>query len=160
MSGFLQKALKDRQAEYSELPNGDIFFQRADGHGMFVRPYDDGSCDWSINAARTGPNLMDFRSPERHGAEEVLRRIDDFLGLVVSGPVVIDTLGLVKQSMKLGMSRERAEQIAKIAREMVLDMHNSGMNAGEIRTRFAEIHAQLQQERLGVVSTRDSASTR
>ncbi len=152
MSGFLQEALKQRQVAYSELPNGDVFFRRADGSGMFVRRHDDGSYDWSVNAARNDINLMDFRSPERHRPEEVLQRIDSFIGRAVSGRLFIDTLGIVRQSMEMGMSREEAERIATLARDLVLEMHGSGMDAHEIRNRFAEIHEQLRRERLGGTS--------
>ena len=149
MSAFLREALQERRVAYSELPNGDLFFRRADGQGMFVRPYSDGSYDWSVNAARNDTNLLDFRSPERHRPEEVLQRIDSFMGSVVSGPVFIDTLGMVRHSMDLGMSREEAERVATIARNLVLEMHEAGMDAHEIRNRFAEIHEQLRRERLG-----------
>jgi hypothetical protein len=74
--------------------------------------------------------------------------VDDFLGLIVSGRVVIDTLGIVRKSMAQGMGRANAERIAAIARNFALEMHQSGMDADEIRTRFEEIHDQLKRERL------------
>jgi hypothetical protein len=76
----------------------------------------DGTYDWSQNSARNDTNLMDFRAAAHHGLPAVLQRVDDFLGLVVSGRVVIDTLGMVRSSMAQGMGRENAERIAAIAR--------------------------------------------
>jgi hypothetical protein len=90
---------------------------------------------------------MDYRPRERHGLEEALQRVDDFIGLIVFGHVVIDTLGLVQQSMAQGMSRENAEKVAEAARNFALAMHESGMDAEEIRNRFAEIHEQFRRDR-------------
>lgn len=147
MADPVKQALQERQVAFSELPNGDIFFRRSDGHGMYVRPHPDGSYDWSVNAALNDTNLMDFRAPERRSLRELIQRIDDFLGLVVSGSLVIDTLGLVQRSMEQGLSREQAENVVKVAREFALEMHESGMDAREIRSRFDEFVGQLRSER-------------
>jgi hypothetical protein len=146
----LKTALEARGVKFKELANGDVFFRRPhDEQSMYVRRHDDGTYDWSQNAARSDTNVMDFRRPEHHALTEVLRRVDDFLGLIVSGRVVIDTLGMVRKSMERGMGRANAERIAAVARNFALEMHESGMDADEIRTRFEEIHDQLQRERLG-----------
>jgi hypothetical protein len=50
--------------------------------------------------------------------------------------------------MELGMSPKEAEKIATIARNFALEMHESGMDAEEIKSRFGEIHEQLRRERL------------
>lgn len=150
MTEALRSALKARGVEFTELATGDIFFRRQhDGQSMYIRVHDDGTYDWSQNAGRNDTNLMEYRSPEHHEISEVLRRVDDFLGLVVSGRVVIDTLGMVRKSMQQGMGRATAERIASIARNFAVEMHESGMDADEIRDRFEEIHAQLERERLG-----------
>jgi hypothetical protein len=148
-SDALTAALEARNVKFTELANGDIFFRRQhDGQSMYIRRHNDGTYDWSQNAARNDTNLMDFSRPEHHDLAEVLRRVDDFLGLIVSGRVVIDTLGIVRKSMAQGMGRANAERIAAIARNFALEMHQSGMDADEIRTRFEEIHDQLKRERL------------
>lgn len=148
MPDLIKSALEAGNVAYSELSNGDIFFRRSDGDGMYVRAHGDGTYDWCVNVARNDTNLMDFRAAERHTVEETLHRIDDFVGLAVSGRVVIDTLGLVQQSMERGMTRETAERVAEHARDLILEMHASGMDAHEIKTRFTEIQEQLRRERL------------
>jgi len=145
----LRQHLRARDIQYSELPNGDVFFRRNDGQGMYVRAYEDGTFDWCVNAARNDTNLMDFRQREKHELEDVLQRIDDFLGLIVWGDVVIDTLGLVRDSIAQGMTRNDAEKIAEAARNFSKAMHESGMDAKEIRSRFGEIHEQLRRQRIG-----------
>lgn len=147
----LRQHLRARNIQFAELPNGDFFFRRNDGQGMYVRAFRDGTFDWCVNAARNDANLMDFRQREQHELEEVLQRIDDFLGLIVWGDVVIDTLGLVRQSIAQGMTRKDAEKVAEAARNFALAMHESGMDANEIRNRFSEIHEQLRRERTGQV---------
>ncbi len=144
----LRKSLDARDVACTEMPNGDFFFRRRDGQGMYVRPHPDGTYDWSVNAAENHTNLMDFRAPERHELAEVLGRVEDFLDSVVSGRVVIDTLGLVQGSVALGMSVDEAERFAETARGFVIEMHESGMDAHEIKTRFDEIHEQLRRERV------------
>lgn len=141
-----------------ELPNGDVFFRRSDGQGMFLRAYSDGTYDWCVNAARNDTNLMDFRSREQHELREVLRRIDDFLGLIVWGDVVIDTLGLMRRLMAQGMTRKDAESFTQAARDFAQAMHASGMDANEIRNRFAEIHEQLRRERTGKARLNESGA--
>ena len=147
----LRQYLRAHNVQFAELPNGDIFFRRSDGRGMYVRAYRDGTYDWCVNAARNDTNLMDFRPREQHELDEVLQRIDDFLGLIVWGDVVIDTLGLVRQSIAQGMTREDAERVVEATRNFALAMHESGMDAKEIRNRFVEIHEQLRRERTGQV---------
>lgn len=144
----VKAALRERNVPFEERPDGDIFFVRNyDGRGMYVRSHEDGTYDWSIGAGPRDP-LMDYTAPERHDLEEVGRRIDDFLGLIVAGPLVIDTLSLVRRSMESGMGRETAEKVAHVARDLALKMHEAGMDAHEIRNRFAYIHEQLKRERL------------
>ncbi|MGZ8322658.1 MAG: hypothetical protein ACXW3N_06070 [Rhodoplanes sp.] len=143
----LRQHLRARNIEFSNLPDGDAFFRRSDGQGMYLRAYADGSYDWCVNAARNDTNLMDFRPRESHRLEEVIRRIDDFLDGTVWGSVILDTLGLVQPLMERGLSREDAEKAVEAARTFVLDMHKDGMDAGEIRNRFIEIHEQLRRER-------------
>jgi len=149
----LRQHLLARNVRFEELPNGDVFFRRSDGQGMYVRAYNDGTFDWCVNAARNDTNLMDFRSRERHDPKEALQRIDDFLGLIVWGEVVIDTLGLVRDSIAKGMSPKEAEKVAEAARNFSRAMHDSGMDASEIRNRFAEIHEQLRRERASRVTS-------
>ncbi|NJO54565.1 MAG: hypothetical protein HC829_06745 [Bacteroidales bacterium] len=145
----LKQQMLARNIEFSELATGDLFLRRGDGQGMYVRADDEGTFDWCVNVARNDLNLMDFRKREQHDLDEVLRRIDDFLGSIVFGDVVIDTLGLVRQSMAQGMTRQEAENAAAAARNFAQAMHASGMDASEIRNRFAEIHEQLRRERTG-----------
>ena len=150
MSDALKAALSARDVKFSELSNGDVFFRRPyDSQSMYIREDAEGTYDWSQNAARNDTNLLDFRATGKHDLSEVLRRVDDFLGLVVSGRIVIDTLGMVRQSMALGMGRENAERIAMVARDFAIEMHNSGMDAEEIKGRFEQIHEQLRREHLG-----------
>ena len=144
----IEKLLLRHGISPQETSNGDIFFRRNDGQGMYVRPHIDGDYDWSVNAAQNDTNLMDFRPPERHELGEVLYRMENFIVSAVPGRVVIDTLGLIRGSLALGMSREDAERAAEKAREFVLGMHESGMDAHEIKMRFAEIHEQLRRERV------------
>ena len=113
---------------------------------MYVRQNPDGSLDWSINDARNDTNLMDFRHRNHHALATAIQRIDDFLGHVVFGRVMIDTLGMVKQCMDLGMSRENAERIVMAARSFAMGMHESGMDAEEIRDKFEEVYGELRGE--------------
>jgi hypothetical protein len=151
MIGELKQQLQARNIQFAELANGDVFLRRNDGQGMYVRAFQDGTYDWCVNAARNDTNLMDFRAREQYELKDVLRRVDDFLGRIVWGDVVIDTLGLVRQSIAEGMTRGDAEKLAEAARNFALAMHESGMDAKEIRNRFTEIHEQLRRERNGQV---------
>jgi len=155
----LKAALRARDVQFAELENGDIFLRRpGDRQSMYIRTHADGTYDWSQNSARNDTNLMDYRTAAHHGLPEVLQRVDDFLGLVVSGRVVIDTLGMVHSSMAQGMGRENAERIAAIARRIAIDLHESGMPADEIKVRFEEVHEQLRRERIAEISTRPESS--
>ncbi len=149
MMDRFKQHLQARNVEFAERPNGDIFFRRNDGQGMYLRAYPDGAYDWCVNAGRNDTNLMDFRPRESHDAKDVLRRVDDFLDGAVSGNVILDTLGLLHALMAQGMSREEAEKAVGVVREFVRAMHESGMDANEIRNRFTEIQGQLRRERTG-----------
>jgi hypothetical protein len=144
----IRKHLQGGSGDYDETSAGDLFFQRHDGQGMYVRSFDDGTYDWSVNVARNDTNLMEFREPQKHRLEEVLQRIDDFLAGTVPGRLVLDTLGLVHRSMALGMSREEAERAAIATRDFIFEMHEAGMSADEIKRRFGHIHADLKRQRL------------
>ena len=148
MRAEIQELLGKHGITPQVMANGDIFFRRNDGQGMYVRRYSDGAYDWSVNAALNDTNLMDFRPPERRELGELLYRMGNFIRFVVPGRVVIDTLGLIRDSLALGLSRDDAEKAAEKAREFVVDMHESGMDAHEIKMRFQEINEQLKRERV------------
>lgn len=130
--------LRQRGIAYSETAEGDIYFQGGDRRPMFIRAYDDGTYDWSVNDADINTNLLDYREPMRRSEVEVLERIDALLSKHEAGTLLLDTLGMVERALALGLSREQAEQAVSVAREAILAMHDSGMDAKEIRARFAE----------------------
>ena len=130
--------LRQRDIAYSETPEGDIFFRGKDERPMFIRAYEDGTYDWSVNDAGNDTNLLDYREPMRRSEVEVLDRIDGFWTQTQPGTLLLDTLGMVKRALDLGLTREQAEQTVIVAREGILAMHKSGMDAKEIKARFAE----------------------
>lgn len=140
----IKNHLQSREIGFVETAEGDLLFQRKDGQGMFVRSYQDGTYDWSVNEARNKTNLMDFRAPSKRSLNETLRRVDEFWDGKLPGRLVIDTLGIVQGAMALGLSREQAERAATAAGKLASDMHNAGLDAGEIRERFAGIEGQLR----------------
>lgn len=130
--------LRQRGIAFSETPEGDILFRGRDGRPMFIRAHEDGTYDWSVNDAGNDTNLLDYRETMRRSEVEVLDRIDGFWTEAEPGNLLLDTLGMVERALALGLSREQAEHAVIVAREAILAMHKSGMDAKEIKVRFAE----------------------
>ena len=64
------------------------------------------------------------------------------------GKLVIDTLRLVREAERMGVSHEEAERAACITRDFVVEAYEQGMTVDDIKAEFARMASELRQERI------------